>query len=292
MRLIYPDTSIWNRLYEQEVDPDLALSVLETRGALPVLGYNVLYEVAKCFSVGRPDKTLRGQNLCKYLKSFMVRRIPIAMENWALLIQEAFHVVGNPITDHGQRYQENFSIAYREIEKLSEGNFGEEAAKFISNRKAKARQSRDAIRDGLNTKPQMKTALLSINEEALPRFMDKVCLSSIGQRVLQGHLRDLFPDDPEPELAVAAWNLLLSRRYRVARAMTRTDIYLCWRCVHRGSISSDLPDDAFHVTAAAYCRDFLTTEPDQAEIALRVIDGVRARVYTGAEPVLGWLAGA
>ena len=62
-----------------------------------VLGHNVLYEVAKCFSSGRPDKILRGQNLCKYLKSYMNLGIPIAMENWALLIHEAFDVAGNPV---------------------------------------------------------------------------------------------------------------------------------------------------------------------------------------------------
>jgi hypothetical protein len=295
LRLSYLDTSIWNRLCDQEVDPGLVLSVFETRGSLPVLGSNVFYEVAKCFSAGRSDKILRGQNLCKYLKSYMARRIPIAMENWALLIEEAFHVVGNPIMDPGQRtkrYEENFSIAYREIEKLSEGNFEQEAANFIANRKSQAHESRFAIRDGLDTKPQMKALLLSTDEAALPKFMDDLCVGVEGMGALQRHLRDLFPEESDSELTVTAWRLLRSKLYRVARAITRADIYLCWRCVHRGSLRSDLPDDTFHVTAAAYCHDFLTTEPDQAAIATRTIDGIRARVYTGDEPVLQWLAAA
>jgi hypothetical protein len=279
-------------MYEQGVDPGLALSTLETRGAQPVLGYNVFYEIAKCFCAGRPDRTLRGQNLCRYIKSFMDRRIPLAMENWALLIEEAFHVVGNPVTDHGRRYKLNFSIAYREIEKLSEGNLEEGAAKYIANRKLHADQSRTSIRNGLNAKPQTKALLLSINEAALPQFLEMHCVSSLGQNLLLKHLRSLFPDDSEPELAVAAWKLLESGRYPVARAMTRIDIYLCWRCVHRGSLRDDLPDDAFHVAAAAYCQDFLTTEPDQTEIAVRAIDGIRARVYSDEDPILGWLAAA
>jgi len=291
LRLSYPDTSIWNCLHDQAVDPGLALAVLETRGVLPVLGFNVLHEVAKCFSSGRPDKILRGQKLCKYLKSYMDLRIPVAMENWALLIHEAFDVVGNPI-DHRRRYEDNYSIARSAIEKLSEGNFEEDAAKFISNRKAMSRQSRDAIRDGLNAKPHTKAELLATDDSALAQFMDVHCTSAAGWRALQRHLRSLFPDDSEPELAIAAWKLLRCDRYRVARAITRIDIYLCWRCVHRGSIRADLPDDAFHVTAAAYCHDFLTTELDQAEIATRAVDGIRARIYTGDEPVLQWLAAA
>jgi hypothetical protein len=291
VRLIYPDTSIWNRLYDQEVDPGFALSVLKTRGAVLVLGYNVLYEVAKCFSSGEPDKILRGQNLCRYIKSYMDWRIPIAMENWALLIQEAFDVVGHPI-DRRRRYQENYSIALSAIEKLSEGNFEEETAKFISNRKMISLQSRDDMRNGLDAKPHTKAALLATNESALTQFMDEHCVSSTGWRTLQRHLRSLFPEDTEAELALASWKLLQSDRYSVARAITRIDIYLCWRCVHRGSLRSDIPDDAFHVTAAAYCQDFLTTEPDQAEIATRALDGIRARIYIGDEPILQWLAAA
>jgi len=276
-------------MFDQGVDPGFAVSVLESRGILLVLGHNVLYEIAKCFSSGRPDKVLRGQNLCRYLKSFMARRIPIAMENWALLIEEAFDVAGTPV-DHRGCYEENYSIACRVIEKLSEGNFEEEAAKSILSRKTKANQSRDAIRNGLDAKPNTKAALLATDEAALQQFMDEHCVAASGWRVLQAHLRSLFPHDPESDLAAAAWKLLHSARYRVARAITRVDIYLCWRCVHRGSIRSDLPDDAFHVTAAAYCQDFLTTERDQAEIATRALDGIRARVYTGDEPILQWLA--
>jgi hypothetical protein len=295
LRLSYLDTSIWNRLFEQEVDPGFAVSVFETRGTLPVLGSNVFYEIAKCFSAGKPDKTFRGQNLCKYIKSFMARRIPVAMENWALLIEEAFHVVGNPIMDPHQRakrYEENYSIAYREIEKLSEGNFEQGAAKFIANRKLQAHNSRFAIRDGLDAKPEMKALLLSTDDAALPKFMDELCVGVEGIGALQRHLRDLFPEESDSELTETAWRLLRSKLYRVARAITRADIYLCWRCVHRGSLRSDLPDDTFHVTAAAYCQDFLTTEPDQAEIATRTIDGIRARIYSGDEPVIQWLAAA
>jgi hypothetical protein len=289
VRLSYPDTSIWNCLYDQEVDPGLAVSVLETRGILLVLGHNVFYEVAKCFSTGEPDKVLRGQNLCRYLKSFMAQRIPIAMGNWALLIQEAFDVVGTPI-NRLRRYAENYLIAYQAIEKLSEGKFEDEAAKFILTRKAMTLQSRISIRDGLNAKPNAKAALLATDEAALPQFMDDHCAAASGWQALQKHLRSLFPHDTDLELALTARKLLLSARYRVARAITRIDIYLCWRCVHRGSIRSDVPDDAFHVTAAAYCQDFLTTERDQAEMATRALDGIRARVYTGDEPILHWLA--
>jgi len=291
LRLSYLDTSVWNCLYDQAVDPGFALSVLETRGLLPVLGYNVLYEVAKCFSSGKPDKILRGQNLCKYLRSYMDKKIPIAMENWALLIHEAFDVAGHPI-DRRRRYEENYSIALSRIEKLSEGNFEEEAAKFISKRKVTSRESRDAIRNGLNAKPQTKATLLATDESTLSQFMDVHCTTSAGLELLQRHLRSLFPDDTEQDLALAAWKLLRSAKYRIARAITRIDIYLSWRCVHRGSIRGDIPDDAFHVTAAAYSHDFLTTEPDQAEIATRVLDGTRARIYAGDEPVLQWLVAA
>lgn len=178
----------------------------------------------------------------------MDRGISIAMENWALLIQEAFDVVGNTTVDRVRCYEENHAIAQFAIEKLSEGNFEVEAAEFISNRKAMTRSSRDSIRKGLNAKPNTKAALLATDDAALPQFLDIHCTAAAGWQALQKHLRDLFPDDTDLELARAAWHLLHSARYRVARAITRMDIYLCWRCVHRGSIRGDIPDDAHNTS--------------------------------------------
>ena len=52
MRYVYADTSIWNRLYDQNTEPEALSLALAERDAGFALGFNVLYEIAKQFFMG------------------------------------------------------------------------------------------------------------------------------------------------------------------------------------------------------------------------------------------------
>jgi len=94
-RLIYADTSIWNRLCDEKADPHMLLSELAKRNAVPVFGFNVLYEIAKLFFSGTPEDARRGRKLMDYVKQYLVLQVPIFKENPSLLIEEAMHVTGH-----------------------------------------------------------------------------------------------------------------------------------------------------------------------------------------------------
>lgn len=285
MRYIYPDTSIWNRLCDQTADPRAFYLALEERDVGLTLGFNVLYEIAKQFFSGTSDGAERGRELFSYAQKYLDLHVPIVKENWALLVEEALDVVGDRQMSSCFRNEQDYGITIREIDKLCRGDISPETARFFESRKSAARTSRFEMKAQLESRADLKAFLDGISEESLPHFLDAATVGPQGTFLLLGHLRREFPKNSVSELANVANHLLKSPRYRASRAMTRSGLYLNWRCAKRGSIRSDLPDDTFHVVSAAYCAVFATTEADQATIARHSIRGIQAVVCNAIEPV-------
>src|SRR6266566_4705724 len=278
MRYLYADTSIWNLLHDQNADPHSLCLALANRGVSFAIGFNVLYEVAKQFFSGTDEATERGRELFAYINRYLDLRIPILKENSSLLIEEALDVTETERMESCFRNGSQYQKAVQEIEKLRKGVVAPETARFFEGRKSEARASRASIRDHLGTRPDLTAALRGISEGALPAFVQSASVGPPGRFLLMGHLRREFRSNSHDELARVAELLLESPRYRLSHAMTRTDLYLNWRCVNRGSIRSDLPDDTFHVVSAAYCDVFATTEADQVSIARHAMEGIQTMV--------------
>lgn len=285
MRRIYADTSVWNRLCDENVDPCAFSFALANHLVAPVLGYNVFYEIAKLFFSGFDGDVERGIQLFTYLKGYLALRVPIVKENWAILIEEALHETGRKRMESCFRSDTEYQATIEAIDKLCEGRREEETTKFFENRKSAARGSRTSMKDHLEAQPNLKAILMGINETALSHFLMTESTGPQGQLLLLGHLCAEFPKDSRQYLAGVAVQLLRSPDYRTSRAMTRGDLYLNWRCANRGSIRSDLPDDTFHVISAAYCDIFATTELDQANIARLMIEGIKPVVCDKSEMV-------
>jgi hypothetical protein len=285
-KLIYPDTSVWNCLFDQDVDPDALTRTLATHRASLALGFNVLYEMGKLFRNGDERKKQRGRALMTYMKGYLALHTPIVKENWALLIEEALDVTKHTPMQSCFRNDGEYRMACEEIDKLIlRGSFEPEAATFFDGRSSLVRDSRDVIRDGLESRPDSKAHLNAVSEDRLSAFLATEGVGPTGERLLSGHLSREFPSDPLNELRHAARLLLSSERYRVSRALPRTDLYLNWRCAQRGSLRSDLPDDTFHVISAAYSDVFVTTEVDQANIAQHALESIQTIVCASHEPV-------
>ena len=291
MRYLYPDTSIWNCLCDQDVGPDALWSRLGGSGIVPVIGFNALYEIAKLFFVGTDEATGRGRELMTYMKGFLALGVPIVKENWALLIEEAMDVAGEKQMESPFRGQNDYQASVRAIDRLLNGEINNGEAQFFGSRKSAARSSRVGMKGHLEARPDLMAVLTKTSDEALPEFLRTASVGPAGQFVLLGHLRAEFPENSVTDLAAVASLLLRSSRYRFSHAMIRSDLYLNWRCANRGSIRSDLPDDTFHVVSAAYSEFFVTTEPDQANIARYSIDGVRAFVCDRGGSVMDQILG-
>lgn len=278
MRYLYADTSVWNRLCDQSVDPRPFSSALADRGVELALGFNVAYEIAKQFFVGGEGAKERGRELFAYMKRYLALRVPIVKENWAILVEEAMDVTGTQPMQSCFRKESDRETTIREIERLCNGDVAPGTLEFFESRKSAARRSRSSMRDNLEGHPDLKAVLDRVSEEGLPDFLGTACVGPLGRVLLLGHLHREFPGHSRSDLAHVAKRLLEFPRYRFSRTMTRADLYLNWRCVKRGSIRSDLPDDTFHAVSAAYCDVFATTEPDQANIARLANEGIRAVV--------------
>jgi hypothetical protein len=283
VRFVYADTSVWNRLCDENADPHTLSSELARRNAALVIGFNVLSEIAKLFVTGTEEDVERGRKLMDYMKEYMALQVPILKENWSLLIEEAMHVTGDKRMESCFRDSDQHRLAIREIEKLCAGDITPEASQFFESRKFAARASRTIMKEQLADRPDVVKAFGNLSNDGLPNFLRAESLMPLGQSLLLGHLRREFPKNSPSDLCGVVELLLQRPGCRVSHAMTRADLYLIWRCAKRGSLRGDLPDDTFHAVNAAYSHVFLTTEADQASIARHAIEGIKAFVFGQTE---------
>ena len=94
-RLIYGDTSMWNRLHDQRVPAGDLLARLAEFNSTLVIGDHAVHELAKTFRSSRTGAGDRAAALCGYLREYVDLGAPLIKPNWALLIEEAMHIVGD-----------------------------------------------------------------------------------------------------------------------------------------------------------------------------------------------------
>jgi len=288
-RVVYFDTSLWNALCDQAVDAEQLVVELAKREFHIGLGTNVVYEMAKTFRMDRPDAMQRGKRLFSYLKQYTDSAIPCLRETWDLLEREASHAVGEATGAEVHWNHEEYASLREEIQKLADGVFDEKATRFVGRRKMTARGVPDEFKEHLSARPELCRMLANITQRELPRWIQQELRASRGRQALKGHLALVFRRKPDRQLTILAKRLLARGRHKVAHALVRSDLYLNWRYVQRGSLRRDLPDDTYHAVNACYCESFVTTEADQAEHAAYTNPTMATIVYSGAAPLGSWL---
>src|SRR5574340_995992 len=91
-RTLYPDTNLWNKLYEQSVCPEQLVKRLRERGWDLVFSPHLRYELAKTFRSVRPDATEKARRLFSYLERFLRLDTPCVKQLPDLLREEVRHV--------------------------------------------------------------------------------------------------------------------------------------------------------------------------------------------------------
>lgn len=286
-RLIYADTSIWNRLCDQEVNGEALLSSLEAQDARLVLGENVLSEMVKTFQKSDSCSANRGRELFSYVKSLLSYGVPLLKPTRAILIGEASHVSkqGPEVVP----FASDCVQLFRQVDKLSDGGFDSRARRLVLELSGAAHNDRVAARAHLRASPKLTSMLRQVSSQKLPRWIARQATGPRGREVLAGHLHAEFPSNTLSELSYTAKKLLASRRYRVSHALVRSDLYVNWRCANRGSLRSDIPDDIYHVVNASYCDILVTTDQDQASYVGHALYNAEVLVYDGTAPLLKWL---
>jgi len=286
-RLIYAETSIWNRLCDQKVDGKFLLSSLAAQDAQLVLGENVLSEMVKTLQKSDSCSAGRGRELFSYLKSLLPYGVPLLKPTRAILIGEASHVSkqGPEVVP----FASDCAQLFRQVDKFSDGGFDSRARQLVLELSGAAYNDRVAARAHLTARPRLTSMLRQVSSQKLPRWIARQATGPRGREVLAGRLHAEFPSNTLSELSYTAKKLLASRRYRVSHALVRSDLYVNWRCANRGSLRSDIPDDIFHVVNASYCDIFITTDRDQASYAVHALPSAKVLVYEGSAPLLKWL---
>jgi hypothetical protein len=254
-----------------------------------VLGESVITELARTYQMNRTDAQDRGQKLFQLLYSQVCAGIPVIKPTWALLIEEALNVSeGRPVTLFADdTYYPNLK---NEVEKLRSGLSDSKAVEFINSRRQEARDSRSQMKAFFGNNQFLGSALRSISSGELDSWLDTQEGGKIGCRFVAAHLQVQFPENSREELLNAAAKLLSSRRYRVSRALARTDMYVNWRFAHHGSLPADLPDDLYHLVNGSHCDIFLTADHDLSNHVRRLLRDVCVVYYCdGDGDLLRWI---
>jgi hypothetical protein len=289
-QLVYAETSIWNELCNQAINPEMLASRLAKRGEKLVLGMNVFFEMVKTFGMQGAVAANRGSQLFSYLNIWMKDDFQIVRQTPEILVEEARCSLS------GSRRMRLFleglehKLIREEIAKLASGEFGSPRDEFIRVRKATAKRAREEMKNEFRALPDIKPRLKKIPKELLKDWLTEEVQSERGVEFLARHLDGVMQGEPFPKLRQIAKNLLASKEYRVSNALVRNGIYLNWRLAHSGSVETSSFDDAYHVVNASYCNKFLTTDSDQAEQASYSLVGSQIGYCEPGEPLDLWLA--
>jgi hypothetical protein len=286
---IYLDTSVWNRLLAQNVDPARLLDSLKSRDANIAVSAQAMYELAKAFE-RNPQK---ARALFRYLKQYVDAGVIGAHDMMQLLRGEvkAMHarVPGAVVAYFGQP---EYAEMKTEIDKLAGGIVDQRAQNAIAERQGFAEATRiDQVTHFVN-RPDMKAKLQGGQRDALQTWLEAESLSDQGTLMLAAHLTRIHTDASRNVAQNNAYFLLRLPGSRVAKALVRTDLYLNWRCANYGGVPRDIVDDAYHVLNASYCSVYATADTDQRKYAHLLLDKrTQVAIYEDGAPLDEWLIG-
>jgi hypothetical protein len=135
MKLIYPDTIIWNLLCDQNVDPVTFLQQLNAKGYTLALSFHTVYELGRNFETDNPSRIVRGKQLFSYVKQYLDLGIPCTKELWELIVAEAYAMESDLPAIDPMATPEQCDATKHEVGLLANGRVSERVRPFIEERK-------------------------------------------------------------------------------------------------------------------------------------------------------------
>lgn len=288
LQTIYPDTNIWNRLFEQNVDPQTFLNELRKRNTTLAISGQIVYELGRTF-LKQPQK---GKDLFAYVKQYVDAGIMFVRDNMDQLDAEVEALHKN--TPYVIAFYKPEGDGYRklktEVDKLAQGIFDERAHHHINNRQQFSQVTRADQKTHFDDKPEMKGRLKLISDSQLPEWLHSESLSHSGAAILSHHLLRGYTGLDADTAAQVSATLISIPPSRISKGLVRADLYYNWRCANRGSNPPDLVDDMYHVLNSSYCDIYATAEPGQAAYASLLLNGrTKVAIFDGSTPVDEWM---
>src|SRR6266849_7598329 len=263
MKLIYPDTIIWNLLCDQEVDPAAFVYQLNAKGYTLALSFHTVYELGRNFETDDPSRIARGKKLLTYLKQYLDLGTPCTKELWELIVAEAYAMENNLSAIDPLATPEQCDITKREVDLLANGIVGEKVRPYIEERKKFAEETRDAQNSHMAMSDELRNYLKAKSEKDLAGWMPGEVLTDSGTSLLWRRFVKKIRQVPVDYIR----DLLQFSMAEASRATVRADLYYNWHCATHGAIRLDLLDDLLHVLQAMYCDLYVTEEKNHAVFA-------------------------
>jgi hypothetical protein len=287
-RLIYVDTSMWNRLHDQRVPADNLLRRLAEANSTLVIGDHAVHELAKTFASVRSDAGDRAAALCGYLSGYVDLGVPLIKPNWALLIEEALHIVGDAGPPEILLPESSRAFLRAQLRDLVSQTVSSTIREELEFRRFASRDHTESMKEVLARETKLRGRLRQIDAGELKKWIDAETVLAIGVEALQINLRTQFPRNDPAGLSEVSRRLLGRPRYRVARALARTTLYSLWRCANYGTVPKDFNDDLLHLANASYCDFFVTADPQHAKQRSEVFDTSCVLLYAEPRNLLEW----
>jgi hypothetical protein len=286
-RTIYLDTMLWNALCDQAVEPSSLVVRLRERDSCLAIGTHDFYEIAKTFR--NPEHHSRGRFLFSDFTRYLSADTLLIKDNMELLAHEMWALKLRLPVPETTLSSEDRTLVVRKAEQLASGELGEDGAKFLESQKALADSARTNQIAFLDSRPDIKSRLLSIPIDNFSQWLDGEMKSLAGIGILANHIRRRFPNVPFDQISDYA-SALHRKQMRFSMAIIRCDLYYNWRCANRGSVPRDLIDDMYHVLNAVYCDVYATAEAKQEGYAgLLLSEKTQVAIYDEKTPIDEWL---
>jgi hypothetical protein len=288
LRLVYPDTVIWNLLCDQHIEPRKLLNSLRDAGFTLVVSFHTIYELARNFGGDGAAGNARGRDLFSYLKQFLDLGIPSTKQLWELILAEDEAFRKNLLVIDPLATPQDSAVEKREVEKLANGIVEGPVKTFLEERRQFAEDTKAQQSARIIESETLKQYLRAIPQDELAKWMAEETLTASGVRTL--YRRFLLRAGPgrTPQYVHRLLSFPLAD---ASRGTVHADLYSNWKCARDGSNGLDLVDDMLHVLQAVYCDLYVTEESNQLRYAsLLLTPRTRIEIYRDRSvPIDQWL---
>ena len=184
IRLIYPDTIIWNLLFDQNIEPQKLLAALRNKECTLVVSFHTIYELARNFERDEAAGNARGQQLFSYLKQYLDLDIPSTKLLWELIVAEAYAFENHLAAIDPMAAPEQAAIEKQEVEKLANGIVDGRVKAFLEERRQFAKDTKAQQEARIIESDTLREYLKAIPESELIQWMPEETLTPSGINTL------------------------------------------------------------------------------------------------------------
>lgn len=249
MKKVYFDSNIYSEIIRRDIKSEQIRSILSEKKLQLIISSLNMFEIASCWKSGDPSDIEQGIKRFKLIKELLPCRFLNTIHN--ILLMEIDKAINNA---NISPFCENQGKAdfEREINKLAQGIYDNNARTFIENRWA-----------GKRNDIKRKTSELTENEsifKSADQFQEFfVKNDSLQQLIVEDLIYERVMKIPNRHRRKTAEKILCkSRKFPMIISVVKANLFLDFRALKFGNCSHDTLDDLKHLINASYTDVFVT----------------------------------